>query len=83
MGYRLFDISARLFVLAFAMTMLLGLLMTIVANAAPLRDLVFVDTPPCKGDRVDCARAVYFNGDWQGVELCKGTRCRPFEEVFK
>lgn len=52
------------------------------ARDAKSRDAVFVSAPSCVGDRVLCARQMYFNGDWHGVQLCRGKHCVDFDAIF-
>lgn len=58
------------------------------ATVPHARDVVFVQEPPNKTCSlaqmtIGCATAVYFNGDWAGVQLCRATKCVRYEEVFK
>lgn len=52
------------------------------------RDLVIVQEPtlpacPLTPASIGCANAVYFNGNWSGVKLCRAKVCVRYEEVFK
>lgn len=59
-------------------------LLTAALKGQPVRakDIVFIRAKGCKGDLVECAKQLHFNGDWSGVELCRAGKCVKFEEVF-
>jgi len=50
------------------------------------RDLVMIGTNPrgCRpvSSDLSCVTALYFNGNWSGVQLCKRDRCYTAEELF-
>lgn len=46
------------------------------------RDAVFVARAHCVEGVVPCARQLFFNGDWRGVFLCRGSVCKLYEDIF-
>lgn len=57
-------------------------------HAQAVRDLVLVRRPECPvtttwDSAMGCVRRMHFNGDWRGIELCRGTECHKFEDIFK
>lgn len=83
--------TAARWVAAIVLALLAGGCMGLFAtrlHAGSSRDIVLVRRPECAitmtwDSAMSCMRRVYFNGDWRGIELCRGTECHKFEDIFK